>query len=65
MSVRARVTLTIEVDVDDTWNGNVCADQVARQASESAVGRVRNGCGTVGWKVLAVDVDAIIAKVKP
>lgn len=65
MNVRARVTLTLEVDVDDAWNGNVCADQVARQAAESAIGRVRNGCGQVGWKVLAVDVEAVIAKVKP
>lgn len=39
----ARVTLTVEIAVTDTWGEDCKLDQVYRQAAQSAVGEVRNG----------------------
>lgn len=45
MNVRstARVVLTLEIDVPDVWGGDCTADQLFKQAVDSALGRVRNG----------------------
>ena len=43
MSVRARVTVTLEIVVGDHWSDGVTGDQVRRQATEAAVGAIRRG----------------------
>jgi hypothetical protein len=43
MKVQARVTVTLEIVVGDSWNADVTADQVRRQAIESAQGAIRKG----------------------
>lgn len=43
MSVRARVTVTLEIVVGDHWDDKVMVDQVRRQATESALGAIRRG----------------------
>jgi hypothetical protein len=43
MSVRARVTVTLEIVVSDHWGDEVRADQVRKQAIESAIGAIRRG----------------------
>jgi hypothetical protein len=43
MSVRARVTVTLEIAVGDHWGADVKAEQVRRQAIESALGAIRRG----------------------
>lgn len=37
----ARVTLTVEISVDDTWGNDCRVDQIQRQAAESALGILR------------------------
>lgn len=43
MSVCARVQLTIEVDVPDTWGDDVKLDQVKKQAIDKVEGLLRQG----------------------
>lgn len=43
VSTVARVTLTIEIDVADSWGDDCTTGQVERQARESAVAAVRRG----------------------
>lgn len=40
---RARVTLTIEMDLGDTWGGDCSVAQIQKQAAEAAIGHVRHG----------------------
>lgn len=37
VSVRAVVTLTVEIDVSDAWGGDCAMSQVSKQARESAL----------------------------
>jgi hypothetical protein len=37
----AKVTLTLDIMVDDTWGGDCATDQVFRQAEQSAIGMIR------------------------
>lgn len=37
VSVRATVTLTVEIDVSDAWGGDCAMSQVSKQARESAL----------------------------
>lgn len=41
--VRARVRILIEIDVSDSWGGDVKLEQVNNQASESALKALRKG----------------------
>lgn len=43
MNVRARVTVTVELVASSTWNPEVTAEQVARQAKDDAIAALRNG----------------------
>jgi len=43
MNVRARVLVTLDLAVSDTWDPTVTADQVQKQAKESAIGIIRHG----------------------
>lgn len=74
MNVRARVTVTLEILVADAWDEKVTADQVRKQAIESATGAIRAGMtvnmtlGTDrsaerGWATVVGEpkVEAIIA----
>lgn len=78
MSVRARVTVTLEIVVGDHWGDGVSAEQVRKQAVESAIGAIRRGMtvnmnpGTDkteerGWARVVGDpkVEAIIADLPP
>lgn len=40
---RARVTLTVEIDVPDTWGPDCSTGQVFKQASEAAIVALRGG----------------------
>lgn len=37
----AKVTLTVEIEVKDTWGGDASVSQVHRQGAESALGTLR------------------------
>ena len=41
IQTRARVQVTLEIDVSDCWGPDCALDQVFRQASESAIGILR------------------------
>lgn len=43
MIARARVQLTIDILVADSWGPECTVDQVQRQATESAIGALRRG----------------------
>lgn len=43
VTICARVTMTIEFAVTDSWGGDCKLDQVHQQAVESAVGELRRG----------------------
>lgn len=38
---KAKVTVVLEIEVDDRWGGDCNIDQVYRQAEQSAIGMVR------------------------
>ena len=68
-TTRAVVTLTVEVRDCGNW-GLACAlEQVQKQATESAIGRVRNLLERTGEKSVtiigAVKVLAITSEMKP
>jgi hypothetical protein len=41
VTVRARVRVTLDIDVSDCWGGDCPMSQVVRQARDSALGRLR------------------------
>lgn len=63
--MRARVTLTIEIDVSDVWGGDGKLDQVYRQAREAAVARLNRGLsiGALSSKIIGEStVTAILVE---
>ena len=40
ITVRARVTLTVEIDLDDRWGNGCSIEQIQKQAAESARAQV-------------------------
>ena len=78
MTIRARVRLTQEIDVADTWGGECTAAQVQRQAVEAAMGAISRGITiggrpgddsdpkTRGWGTVvgAPEVTALIAVIE-
>ena len=73
MKVRARVALTVEVELHDSWGEDCKLDQIFKQASEAAVASVRRRLNTatkddrgqemtpLACTVIAARVDAVIA----
>lgn len=49
MMIRARVRVTLEIDVPDSWNEDVKPAQVLQQATESAMGAISRGV-TIGGR---------------
>lgn len=43
LTAGARVTLTIEFQVDDCWGADCTVEQIHRQAKEAAEGQLRKG----------------------
>lgn len=65
LRARARVLVTLEIsDIGGTWGGDCPTDQVFRQASESAIGLLRNGLANkADWRVVGEPkVTAILAE---
>ncbi|WP_223566891.1 hypothetical protein [Agrobacterium tumefaciens] len=42
MITKATVQVTVEIEASGSWDANCSMDQIIRQASESAVGQIRN-----------------------
>lgn len=43
MSVRAIVQVTLEIEVQDHWGNDATAEQILRQARDSAISNLRQG----------------------
>jgi hypothetical protein len=43
VTVHARVQVTLEIEVPDSWHEDVKLDQVHKQAAEGAIGLLRRG----------------------
>lgn len=66
--VTARVRLTLDVVVSDTWTANVQLDQVEKQARESAIRQLAAGlpASAPGLSVVGTpEVTAVLVKRKP
>ena len=62
----ARVTLTIEVSVSDTWGDDCKLDQVYRQASASAIGMLQRELPTARFRIIGEPkVDTVITEALP
>lgn len=57
VKIRARVRVTVEIDVSDAWGGDCALSQVHRQAKQSAIDRLTltRGPGDTGL-IRAFDV---------
>ena len=54
-SARARVTVTLEIDVGSNWGADCTVEQVYKQGAEEAVGRMRNvldKCGVHNVRII-------------
>jgi hypothetical protein len=58
ITARARVQVTLEFLVTDTWGDDCKVDQVYKQAAESAIGQLRRGCLVSVASALARDGEA-------
>lgn len=52
MTIHAKVTLTIEIDSGSSWGNATTFDQVSKQATEGALGRVGEMCGKYGARIV-------------
>lgn len=65
MSTKARVTLTIEMDVRTLWGDACRLDQVYRQAAEEALGTLDTITKGISLRVIgAPKIEAIIVQEK-
>jgi hypothetical protein len=58
VKVTSRVTITLEVEPHDTWEEKVTADQVFKQAKESAIGMVKSQLAGSHGRIRIVGVNA-------
>lgn len=61
MTTTARVTVTLELTGLGSWGADCNLEQVYKQATDQAVGRLRNGLDAQKFKIVGdVKVEAII-----
>ena len=59
MTTSARVTVQFDIEIGSTWGPGCTLAQVATQASEEAIGHVRNRFNLPRMKVKVINIDAI------
>ena len=62
----ARVTVTIDMAVGDTWGPDCNLAQVRKQATEAALGKLRHALGQRDYQIVGEPiVKAIMTEIKP